>query len=239
METSKVNPREMLRAGAMAGSSMATQVQASRISPAITPNASQFDAQNPNVIPGSVTQDPINYAAQGVTDLYAPVLDDWFWNAWMNNAKANGMTADGVLPKLGKVWVPEQYWAYAQRKQEQAFQEDFNRFVFSQVNVNTPEARNYWEKKFPGYTQKVYDAWTAKMQVQAKLAEIQIKGFQSEADLWFAFQYQNGYFDRMLAPPTSRLVPVEDDQPQNGITNRVSFARVPPNAGVTQMPPIP
>lgn len=228
----------MARAGFLAGSSMATQVRASGISPAITTNASQFNEQNPNVIPGSATQDPINYAGQGVKDLYTPVLDDWFWNAWMNNAKANGMTSDGVLPKLGKVWVPEQYWGYAQRKQEQAFQEGFNRFVFSQVNVNTPEARNYWEKKFPGYTQKVYDAWAAKMQVEAKLAEIQIKGFQNEADLWFGFQYQNGYFDRMLAPPTSRLVPVEVDQPQNAFTNEASRREM-PYANPANMPPIP
>jgi hypothetical protein len=158
----------------------------------------------------------------------------------MNNAKKNGMVNTGgaveagTLPNLGKVILPESFWGWAKAKQEQAFQEDFNRFVFSQVNVSTPEARAYWEKKFPGYTQQVYDAWALKMQVEAKMAEIQIKGYQNEMDLWFAYQYQNGYFNRMLAPPVNRLVPVQYDTPATLATNPLSE-----NPSTQSMPSIP
>jgi len=234
------NPEAMMKAQGLVADSRGTQIQAQRISPAIAPNAPQFNNQTPNVIPGAP-----NAAAQGIKDLYAPVQEDWFWNNWMANAKANGMQSGtnfqegGVMPKLGKVFVPEQYWDYAQKKQEQSFQEDFNRWVFSQFNVNTPESRSYWEKKFPTYTKQVYKAWSTKMQVEAKLAEIQIKGFQNEADLWFAFQYQNGYFERMLAPPTDRLIPIQQDEPYTYETNSVNDARTPPNAATWSMPAIP
>jgi len=239
----KPNPMAQLQAQALGVGSAVTQMEAQRISPAITPNATQFTAQTPNVIPGAP-----NAAAQGVQDLYAVTKDDWFWNNWMQNAKANGMGSQdgnafnetGVMPKLGKVYVPEQFWAYAQLKQEQAFQEDFNRFVFTQVNINTPEARAYWEKKFPGYTQQVYNAYATKMQIQAKLAEIQIKGFQNMGDLWFAFQYQNGYFERMLAPPTSRLVAISQDEPTVSATNDINDPRSTSYGALPyQMPPIP
>jgi hypothetical protein len=58
-------------------------------------------------------------------------------------------------------------------------------------------------------------------------------------DLWFAYQYQNGYFARMLAPPTDRMVPVAQDQPYTILTNNPRTERTPPNAVTSQMPPIP
>lgn len=238
METKKVNPQQMAKAAALRAGSDVTQLQAQRMGVPISGGA-QFTAgsqSSSTLLPGAG-----NFGAQGVMDTYAPITDDWFWSSWMANAQKNKMQTGGdfqeagVMPKLGKVFLPESFWAWAQAKQEQAFQEDFNRFVFSQVNVQTPEARAYWEKKFPGYTQQVYDAWATKMKTQAKMAEIQIKGFQNEADLWFAFLYQNGYFDRNLVPPTDRLVPVAADLPETGL--ELPFNR---NAPITSsMPTIP
>lgn len=243
METSKVNPSLIARADKMRASSNATQLATQYVSPAVRQGV-QFVDQQVDLVP---TTDPNiqNAGAQGVAGLYSPHPGDWFWEQWQRTAAANNMTGgggnfaeSGSLPKLGKVFVPEQFWAYAQQKQEQAFQEDFNRFVFSQVDVTTPEGRAYWEKKFPGYTDQVYKAWQIKMMTQAKLAEIQIKGFQNEGDLWFAFQYQNGYFDRYLIPPTTRLVPNALDIPQTLTTNPIAGGQ-PPSAITTSMPPIP
>lgn len=237
----KPNPARMGKAQDLAAGSKSTQLEAQRISPAINQGGQFNNSQTPNIIPGAP-----NYAAQGIKDLYAPVEGDWFWQNWKTNAMANGMQSGtqfqegGVMPNLGKVFVPESYWDYAQKKREQAFQEDFNRFVFSQFNVSKPSERSWWEKKYPGYTKSVYDAYTAKMQVEAKLAEIQIKGYQNEGDLWFAYQYQNGYFDRMLVPPTERLVPVSDDEPQTTTTNPVGNIEARQTNAITwKMPPIP
>ena len=231
----------MAKAMSLGALSKSKQLEAQRISPAINEGGQFNNSQTPNIVPNL----PENFAGQGIKDLYAPVQEDWFWQNWKQNALANGMQTGssfqeaGVMPKLGKVYVPDQYWDYAKKKQEQAFQEDFNRFVFSQFDVKNPAARSWWEKKYPGYTKSVYDAWKTKMQVEAKLAEIQIKGFHTEADLWFAFQYQNGYFERMLAPPTDRLVPIDQDEPYTYMTNATTTERTPPNALTWKMPPIP
>lgn len=247
METKKVSSKAIAKAATLRASSDVHQMAAQNVSPAIL-GGSQFQggAANPqsaaNLVPG------FDAANQGVTGLYTPNPADWFWNNWISNAKANNMqvgtefTEGGVMPKLGKVFLPEHFWTWAQSKQEQAFQEDFNRFVFSQVDVTTPAGRAYWEKKFPGYTQQVYNAWALKMQTQAKLAEIQIKGFQNEGDLWFAYLYQNGYMDRLLTPPTNRLIAVPEDEPQTSTTNNPTAGpavRFINNAPTTQMPAIP
>lgn len=233
METNKVNPGAIKQAAQLYASSSGVQAQAQTVSPAVNGGA-QFTTgtQSSSVlVPGQP-----NAAAQGVTGLYGINPGDWFWNSWARNAQKNGMQNSGgglnfqeagVMPKLGKVWLPDEFWVWARQKQEQAFQEDFNRFVFSQVDVSTPQGRAYWEKKFPGYTQQVYDAWSIKMQTQAKIAEIQIKGFQNESDLWFAYLYQNGYFDRMLTPPTDRLVPLAQDQPFTISTPATSMPAIP------------
>ncbi len=242
LNQNKPSPTRMAKAMDLAAGSKSAQLEAQSLSPAINKGGQFFESQTPNVITGAP-----NYAGLGIKDLYAPVEEDWFWANWKTNAAANGMQSGsrfqegGVMPNLGKVMVPESYWDYAQKKQEQAFQEDFNRFVFSQFNVSKPEARQWWEKKFPAYTKSVYDAYATNMQVNAKLAEIQIKGFQNEGDLWFAFQYQNGYFNKILVPETqSRLVSPAADIPYTLNTNPTqNNERVPPNATTWKMPAIP
>ncbi len=240
MESKKVNKRAMAKADMLGQSSRVTQFQGQMISPAIN-QGDQFTAGPQSS--SALLPNAYNAADQGIAGLYDIDREDWFWRNWQANAAKNGMTGGGLgngytesgsLPQLGKVFVPQQFWDYAKRKQEQAFQEDFNRYVFTQFNVGTPEARAYWEKKFPGYTKQVYAAYATKMQVEAKMAEIQIKGFQTEADLWFAYLYQNKYFDRMLTPPTTRLTPIALDQPATTQTSPV-----PPMADTTSMPTIP
>jgi hypothetical protein len=243
MESKKVNKKAIAEAATRRQASDVQQQQAQRISPAIQ-KGGQFTASSTPTSQSASALFPGQYnaAEQGINDLYAITKDDWFWRNWQANAaknnmtgggQGNGYTESGSLPKLGKVFVPEQFWDYAKKKQEQAFQEDFNRFVFSQVDVTTPQGRAYWEKKHPEYTQKVYQAYATKMQIEAKMAEIQIKGFHTEGDLWFAYMYQNKYFDRMLTPPSTRLTPISADQPQTVLTSIAS------DPLTTSMPNIP
>jgi hypothetical protein len=243
METKKVNKKAIRAADGLALNSNITQLQAQNVSPPIN-GATQFTTGSQSS--SKLFPQAPNYANQGITDMFGQLSGDWFWESWMRNAQKNNMQSggqfneSGVMPNIGKVFLPEEFWAYAQAKQEQGFQEDFNRFVFSQVDVTTPQGRAWWEKKYPGYTQRVYDAYSLKMQIQAKIAEIQIKGFQSEGDLWFAYLYQNKYFDRMLAPPVDRLQPLSTDVPQTTVTNPVGSTRLGnPNVDTTAMPAIP
>lgn len=214
IKTPKVIPSAMKEgAGLMAGE-MGVALQGQKFSPAI--NYSQFSQQGVPALNALITDPQEQIQANvGVKGLYKPIPDDWFWSNWYRNAQGRGMQEGGVIPKLGKVIVPEQFWNWAQAKQEQSFEEQFNRFIFNQVDVTRPENRAYWEKKFPGYMQKVYDAYAMKAQIEAKVAEIQIKGAQTMQDFYFMYLYELGYFYRQLGNleinQETRIPPVEDN----------------------------
>lgn len=116
-----------------------------------------------------------------------PDPQDAYWQR-----RTSVVNREGTVPGVGKAIVPPEYFDYCQRKLNQNLSDQFKSFVFSQIKLDTPAAREYWESRFPEYTNEFRQGWQRRLGHMAKMGEMLINGVQSTEDLWYLFVTEKG-----------------------------------------------
>lgn len=116
-----------------------------------------------------------------------------------------------TIPNIGEVFVPEEYFQYCERKYAQQLQDEFETFLFQQIDLTKPESREWWEARFPEFTQKFKNAWEMELEYKKKLGLIQINGVQNMSDMWFLFARAKGLDN--FATRYTGIVPIADRVP--------------------------
>jgi len=70
--------------------------------------------------------------------------------------------------------------------------DQFKNFIFQQINLTTPAARAWWEKRFPDYTQEYREGWAKRLKHMEKMGNMIINGVQSTGDLFYLFLTAKG-----------------------------------------------
>lgn len=101
-------------------------------------------------------------------------------------------TNKSIIPGAGKVYLDSKYWEFAQKEREKEVARMFEEFVYSQINLSTPEKRQYWESRFPEYTENAYRSIEKQKELELKLSKIAIRGFKTRDDFLLKFMYDKG-----------------------------------------------
>lgn len=116
-----------------------------------------------------------------------PDPEDAYWQR-----RSQVVNASGDVEGVGKAIVPPEYFDYAQRKLNQTVSDQFKNFVFQQIDLSTPAAREYWESHFPEYTREFREGWKKRLGHMAKMGDMIINGVQSTEDLFYLFITEKG-----------------------------------------------
>lgn len=98
-------------------------------------------------------------------------------------------THGDIVPGIGKAYADSAYFEWAQEKREIAMWQEFQQFIMSQINLGTPEARAYWEKRFPEYCEAAYEQIEKQKELELKLDNIRVRGYKTMDDMWLKFLY--------------------------------------------------
>jgi|ERR1700733_1555420 len=142
----------------------------------------------------------------------------WAFMAQMEKV-AGPYGASTVIPGVGLVTTPQEYYDYAARKTKRAFLREFKSYIWSQLDFSTPTKRQFWETRFPEFTQDFYREYENLLDLQKRVAYVNLHGIQNEADLMLKYFWESGKFNSGDA---------------------IICADLPPflyNAGVAQVPP--
>jgi len=96
----------------------------------------------------------------------------------------------GVIPHVGKVFVPQDFYDYAERIKEEQLRVDFKRYKMSLMNLTRPAERKFWEKIEPDLTKEHREALKTARIEQARMDDIALHGMQSEDDFMFMWKRQ-------------------------------------------------
>lgn len=99
---------------------------------------------------------------------------------------------DGGVPGFGKAAVDEEFYEWAKRKEEEAFAYEFRRYIYAQIKLDTPEAREFWSGRFPEWTNRVYEAYENQAEIDKRVKMISVRGVQNEEDLWILYLKDRG-----------------------------------------------
>lgn len=136
--------------------------------------------------------------------------------------------AGGHVPGYGKAYVDEKFFRWAQKQQEEAFAYAFRNYVYSNIQLNTPEAREFWTNRFPDWTKRVYEAHEQQAELDKRLKLISLHGIRDESDMWLLYLKEKGIIytsqekDRMFKYISPQSQPFQLDFDYNrGIESRV------------------
>lgn len=99
---------------------------------------------------------------------------------------------DGIVPGYGKVQLDQKFFDWVKKQQDQAFAYNFRDYVYKQIKLNTPEAREFWTARFPDWTKRVYEAYEQQAEIDKRLTLISLHGVKDESDLWLLFMRDRG-----------------------------------------------
>lgn len=102
---------------------------------------------------------------------------------------------NGIVPGVGKVLVGSDhpFWDWAAKKEALKMSEEFEAFKFSQIDLTTPEARQFWESRHPELVQKLREGLRKDRLNRATLEDIALFGVQNEKDLWTLYEREKGF----------------------------------------------
>lgn len=134
-------------------------------------------------------------ALQRLGNFTTMLPDDFKWylhQQIVNNA--------GVVPGVGRALLPSDspFWEYAAKKEALRVQNDYEMFKMSQIDLTTPEKRQFWETRFPELTQKLRTGVRKQREERAKLEDIGLYGVQNEKDLWLLYKKERGFDNGIL-----------------------------------------
>lgn len=187
---------------------------------------SGLNADVPGPISGTLGED-LEQVQQYLNVLYpftTPDPQDAYWQR-----RSEVVDGHGFVPGTGKAIVPPEYFDYVQRKSNQLMADEFKKFIFQQIDLTTPAAREWWETRFPEYTREFREGWNKRIGHMARMGNMIINGVQSTDDLFYlfitskglnpvAYQYSGppkanqvaamfNAYQQMIAPGISGMVP--------------------------------
>jgi len=106
---------------------------------------------------------------------------------------ANGNpTGTANVPGVGMAIAGEEFFDYAQRKEEQEMLFDFKKFVAAQADLSSPASAQWWFEKFPWMKDLRLEQVNQQGDLQKQLAKIQITGPQNEEDFMTLYLCNKG-----------------------------------------------
>lgn len=97
-----------------------------------------------------------------------------------------------IIPGAGQAYLDSQFFAFAQREREKQVARMFEQFVYSQIDLSTPAKRQYWESKFPEYTETAYKMIEKQKELELEIAKIEIRGYHNRKDMMLKYLYDKG-----------------------------------------------
>jgi hypothetical protein len=98
----------------------------------------------------------------------------------------------GVVPNIGQAIVDKDFFEYQRRKSEQAELARFKVWFYKQMDLSTPEKRNFWETKFPEVFDDRKKLMEQQFDVAKRMALINIFGPRTMDDFVFMYLVQEG-----------------------------------------------
>jgi len=124
---------------------------------------------------------------------------------------ANGGTGAGqaVIPGVGLAIADEDFFDYAEGKEQQEMLFDFKKFVAAQADLQTPAAAAWWYENFSWLKDEKIAELDQQAELQKKLAKIQIMGPQNEEDMLTLYMVNKGLI-KVTDKPLHRLGEAQD-----------------------------
>lgn len=94
------------------------------------------------------------------------------------------------LDAYGKVFLGNRYFDYMEDKKALQFYQEYELWKLSQVDLQRPSVRDWWQKKWPELVKKKTSFMNKYLELEKKRQEIQINGIQGEEDLRFLYLYR-------------------------------------------------
>jgi hypothetical protein len=120
------------------------------------------------------------------------------------DAQGNNVAGSAVVPGVGMAIAGEEFFDYAQRKEEQEMLFDFKKFVAAQADLSSPASAQWWFEKFPWMKELRLEQVNQQGELQKQLARIQITGPQNEEDFMHLYLVNKGLI-RVTEQPLHRL----------------------------------
>lgn len=117
-----------------------------------------------------------------------------------------GTSDSGAVKGYGQAVVGDEFFGWAQRKQDQAMLFDFYDYMLSNADLTKPESAQWWFNKFPWMKDLRLREVEREAEVQKRLAKISICGPESEEDFMVLFMKDQG----MLTPSEKPLYRINE-----------------------------
>lgn len=117
----------------------------------------------------------------------------------------NGATTDVGLPM-----IPESFWNYVERKQNELILSTFDQWKLAQIPYNAkPEEMDYWRSRFPELVQRKFESLELELEIEKRVKKLNITGAANLDDMWFIYNLRNGINAETeltaLSPPPRKL----------------------------------
>lgn len=109
-----------------------------------------------------------------------------------------------VIPGVGMAIADEDFFDYAESKEQQEMLFDFKKFVAAQADLQTPAAAAWWYENFSWLKDEKIAELDQQAELQKKLAKIQIMGPQNEEDMLTLYMVNKGLI-KVTEQPLHRL----------------------------------
>lgn len=124
----------------------------------------------------------------------------------LQNQMVGAGNATGAVRGYGQAVVGDEFFGWAQRKQDQAMLFDFYDYMLSNADLTKPESAQWWFNKFPWMKDLRLREVEREAEVQKRLAKISICGPESEEDFMVLFMKDQG----MLTPSEKPLYRINE-----------------------------
>ena len=108
------------------------------------------------------------------------------------------------VPGVGMAIAGEEFFDYAERKEQQEMFFDFKKFVAAQADLSSPASAQWWFEKFPWMKELRLEQVNQQGELQKQLARIQITGPQNEEDFMHLYLVNKGLI-KVTEQPLHRL----------------------------------
>lgn len=114
----------------------------------------------------------------------------------------------GKVAGYGVATADERVFDYLERKKEAQIEADYRSWVVAQADFTTPAQAAYWNQVAPWITDLKLQEIDRSAEIQKRMAQLQVRGPQSDDDFRFMFMIQKG----IIRTPTKPLHLLNEDK---------------------------